>query len=82
MKRQEIKTVKKLMIDADETPRTLAQKCEVTPRFINHLLRGERRSNRCEAVIAKGLGIPQDRLVRLLRPKPEAPGPLLPPRPQ
>jgi len=61
------KTIKKLMIDADQTPASLARICGRTPRFIRYLLAAERRSQRCEPLVAKALGVDPARLSRLLR---------------
>ena len=64
-----IKTLRKLMIDQDLfTITDLARKCGCSRQFIGFLLGGQRRSDRYEACVAEVLGIPRDRLDRLLRP--------------
>ncbi len=63
---RDAKTIKKLMIDSDQTPVSLARLCGRTPRFIRYLLAAQRKSQRCEPLVAGALGVAPERLSRLL----------------
>ena len=64
-----LKTLRKIMIDQDVfSYYELARRCGCTPRFAEYLIKGQRRSEKYEACVARILGIPRDHLDRLLRP--------------
>ncbi len=57
------------MIDRDFwTYSDLARECGCTSRFVQYLIKGQRRSEKYEACVARVLGIPKEDLTRLLRP--------------
>ncbi len=62
-----LKLIKKRMIDKELTQDELAKLCGVSGRFIGMLLHGERVSNPCAIKVAHILGIPPERMARLLK---------------
>ena len=65
---QNLKTVRKLMIDADlPTQISLARVIGVSPRFVGQFLTGTRRSRPREIQVAKILGISPKRFADLIR---------------
>jgi cyanate lyase len=64
-----VKTLKKMLIDQDIVSYAeLARRCGCTRVFMGYLIKGQRRSDRYEACVARVLGIQRDHLDRLLRP--------------
>jgi len=55
-KKNNTKRIKKLMIDKDIKPSTIADKAGVTRAAITRLLKGDLESERLKGVIAKMLG--------------------------
>jgi plasmid maintenance system antidote protein VapI len=61
------KTLKKLIIDQDTTQTEIAARLGTSKRFVSYLIRGQRRSRRIEAELAKILGISPKRLAALIQ---------------